>query len=229
MRTLVAMISTGDRVHLSSFSFPRASRWASRHGYSVILIKHRLEGHDRLPHYAKLKVAEDFPGFDQYCIVDDDILMSSKAPQLPEVPDGFIGLAADHEQRNTTNVDVEWTGNTGFLVFRPEAVGLLRLAYDRGDDDTVWGIADQGALNAVLWSTKRAFEIDPRWNHMPILFYFMRRGGWDKWSTSRLFRITYYLKLLLLPWGRDRLALRNCYCCHLIRAPYPKLFDKFLH
>ena len=228
MNTLVAVVSTGDRTDLTNLSFPRTAKWAASHGYSVILIKHRLEGEGRLPHYAKLRVADAFPDFDRNCIVDDDILINTSAPGLPEVPDGFVGLVPDHEQNKTTNPSVFWTGNTGFLVFGAKARDLLRSAYDRGDDNTIWGIADQGALNSVLWSAGRAFRLDVRWNYMPILAYFNRVGGWDLWSKSRLFQLAYYLKLVLLPWNKDRQALRECHCCHLIRVRNPKFFDRIV-
>src|SRR6266496_3193990 len=102
MTTLVAMVSSGRREHLSEIAFRRAARWASRNDYTVVLSKERLVPADRLPHYAKLLIPDRFPGFDRYCIIDDDLLISALAPPLPDIPDGTIGLVPDAEQGNTT-------------------------------------------------------------------------------------------------------------------------------
>src|SRR5579883_137003 len=118
MKTLVATISVGPREQLRKFSFPRLKNWGEKHGYTVVLIDRPLQDGGRTPHYAKLRVPQAFPDFDRYCIVDDDLLISSVAPALPDIPAGKVGLVPDAEQRNTTRRDVKWTGNTGFILLR---------------------------------------------------------------------------------------------------------------
>lgn len=229
MRTLVAMVSTGRRETLTDVSFPRLAKWASRHDYSSVLIKEHLEGEGKPPHYAKLLVAQRFPDFDSYVVVDDDLLLNTHAPQLPTLPEGYVGLARDAEQRHTTNSHVEWTGNTGFVLFGGNERELLLEAYEKGDDPSIWGYADQGALNSVLWSRRRVVELDQRWNFAPVLTFFLKMGkGWEHWSNSRAYRMSYYAKVIGNPRSDERRALRACWGCHLIRAPYPRFFDRFV-
>src|SRR5262245_22177303 len=141
MTTLVVMVSSGRREHLSDLAFSRAARWASRNDYSAVLSKERVVPPDRLPHYAKLLAPDRFPGFGRYCIIDDDLLISSLAPPLPDIPEGMVGLVPDAEQRHTTKAGVKWTGNTGFVLCTSEAIPLLREAFAGGDDPDIWGIA----------------------------------------------------------------------------------------
>ena len=155
MKTLVAMLSVGDRDYLTDYSFNRLAKWAARNGYTSVLIKDNLADEGKLPHYGKLLIPKHFPNFDQYCIVDDDLLINSIAPALPDIPDDCVGLVADVVQSNTFNPLVNWTGNTGFILCSSRSCSLLEFAYRRGDDSTIWGIADQGALNSVLWQEKK--------------------------------------------------------------------------
>src|SRR5690606_39124080 len=104
------------RTHLSDVAFPRASGWAARHGYSSVLIKTPLHRSGELPHFGKLRIPERFPGYERYCIIDDDLLISRRAPELPDITCTSIGLAPDAEQRHTKNPTVKWTGNTGFII-----------------------------------------------------------------------------------------------------------------
>ncbi|MBB5751072.1 hypothetical protein [Prosthecomicrobium pneumaticum] len=173
-------------------------------------------------------VPQRFRDFDVYAIVDDDLLVSGKAPPLPAIPEGEIGLARDAVQTNTHNAAVEWTGNTGFVVVGPNGADLLLEAYETGDDPSVWGIADQGALNAVAWRRKRVHEIDQRWNFAPILTYFVSGRGWHTWSTSRRYRASYYLKVAANPFSQERRLLEASWGCHLIRTKTPTFFDRFL-
>jgi hypothetical protein len=228
MRTLVAMVSSGPRGHLTDYSFPRASKWAARHGYNAILIKDSLQGPNRPPHYGKLLVPEAFPGFDRYCVIDDDLLMNTTAPALPEIPSDCVGLAKDAEQRNTRRQGVEWTGNTGFILCPSAASHLLKEAYEGGDDPEIWGIADQGALNSVLWKRRKIAELDGRWNLAPVLDFFVQGRGWDAWLNSKPYRLSYYLGIATgIRWHRKAM-LKHCWGCHLIRAPYPRFFSSYL-
>lgn len=229
MKTIVVVVSVGTRDNLTDFTYPRIARWASRHHYTCALVKHPIQPDGRPPHYAKLVVHHLFPGFDRYCVVDDDILMSRSAPELPEVPKGYVGLVKDEIQENTTNPIVKWTGNTGFLIFDATCFRFLDDACERGDDPTIWpGFADQSALNNVLWDRAAIHELDSRWNYAPVLAHFSRGMGWDKWSQSKSARIAYYLSLILNPFCDARRALREHWGVHLIRTPYVRLFDRLV-
>lgn len=229
MRVLVAMVSTGRREHLSDLSFPRAAKWASRNDYTAILIKGELVPPDRPPHYGKLRVPDEYPGFDQYCIVDDDLLISSAAPPLPIIPHDKIALVPDAIQEFTTRAGVDWTGNTGFILCPSGAVPMLREAVTNGDAPDVWpGFADQSALNAVLWRTRSIFELDKRWNFAPVLEFLHSGRGWDRWRRSRLYRASYYAGIATELRWRSRALLRQCWGCHLIHARSPELFDRLV-
>jgi hypothetical protein len=226
MSTLAAMISIGCRDRLTDISFPRLSRWASKNNYSCILIKEALQADGALPYFAKLAVSERFPGYDRYCIVDDDLLLASHAPPLPDIPKGYVGLARDEEQGNTTNPIVKWTANTGFIVHGAEARHLLQKACSEGEDPTIWGIADQGALNSVLWSENRIFELDPRWNFAPVLAFFIRGRGWETWTKSKIYRLSFYGNIAFNLFSSERQLIKQCWGCHMIRASYPRFFDR---
>lgn len=228
MKTLVAMLSFGPREHLSDIAFPRTAHWASRQGYSVVLIKEPLHHANEKPHFGKLRIPERFPGFDRYCIIDDDLLISRNAPELPVLDEGKIGLVADAEQRHTQNPLVEWTGNTGFLLTQPSSLDLLAKACARGQDESVWGIADQGSLNAVAWKEQRVQRLDASWNYQCVLEFFLRGRGWEHWRTSRTYRLSFYVRLLLHSRQPQIQAVRRSWGLHLIRAPYPRFFDHIL-
>lgn len=233
--TIVVMVSIGDREHLSSFTFSRLSTWAAKHGYSSVLLKKPHNPLHRSPHFNKLQVHKILPNFKRYIIVDDDILISKNAPVMEEVPEGFIGACMDAEQRHTRALHVEWTANTGFLVFDQQATYLLDLAYERGvypygaEDDSdkkIWGPFDQGILNDVLFTHNKIFKLDYRWNYQPILAYFIQGKGWDKWKNDRFFRLRYYISLLSPFANKNKRNIKNAYGLHLIRGPYPSFFSR---
>lgn len=230
MKTLIAIVSIGDRSHLSRMSLPRIIQYAAHHRYNVAFITNPIQPEGRQPHFAKLCVHKLLPGFDRYCVIDDDILLDPRAPPLPDVPPGHIGLARDHVQENTQNPLVEWTGNTGFIVFDQAAFPILDQACQHGDEESVWGYADQGALNYVLWTHRKAFEIDGRWNFAPVLSYFVDDPGigWTKWNNSKFTRIFYFANLLLNPTFVSRRRIRENWGIHLIRAQYNWLFDRLV-
>lgn len=233
--TIAVMVSIGNREHLSSYTFPRLSAWAAKHGYSSILLKKPYNPLDRPPHFNKLQVHQILPQFKRYIIVDDDLLFSERAPAMEEVPSGFVGACMDAEQRHTNAAHVKWTANTGFLVFDKQAQPLLDLAYEKGiypygaEDDSdrkIWGPFDQGILNDVLFTKNKIYKLDSRWNYQPILEYFINGKGWDKWKSNRLFRLKYYVSLLLPFANQNKKNIRNAYGLHLIRGPYPSFFSK---
>lgn len=140
----------------------------------------------------------------------------------------MIGLARDAEQRHTTLPGVEWTANTGFLTVLKDSLDLLESAIVHGDEPRVWGIADQGALNAVAWAEQRITEIDVRWNYAAVLEYFLHGRGWDAWLRQRNYRMSFYLRLLLRSRHPVIQRARQCYGLHMIRAPYPAFFDRVI-
>lgn len=227
--TLVAMVSTGPRQHLTSLSFPRASHWADRNEYSCVLVKRRLEDPGVAPFFAKLLVPRFFPGFDRYCIVDDDLLISANAPALPETPPGTVGMALDAEQGNTSHPDVERTYNSGFVVADAASVDLLEAAYAHGLEPTVWGgNGDQGALNLLGWQAGRLAEIDARWNVQPVLEHAVETVGWGAWSASPRRRAAHYAALALRVPGPARARIRSAWGLHLIHVRFPGLLDALL-
>ncbi|RZJ79904.1 MAG: response regulator transcription factor [Flavobacterium sp.] len=66
------MVSIGERSHLTDFSFPRLSKWASKFGYNSILLKKAYNPLNRAPHFNKLQVHKLVPNFKRYIIVDDE-------------------------------------------------------------------------------------------------------------------------------------------------------------
>ena len=228
MKTLVAMLSVGDRNHLTDYSVPRAAAWASRNHYDFTLVKQPLQNQEQPPHYGKLHVPRTYPDYDRYCIVDDDILISHHAPALPEIPADQIGLCMDAEQRNTHNPKVQWTGNTGFILAGKDSVDLLERAQQTPEDSSIWGYADQGALNSVAWEQDRVFKLDKRWNYAPVLEYFIQGRGWETWKNSKAYRLSFYSKMLLRWPHPVTKSIRESWGLHMIRAPYPRFFNTVL-
>jgi len=226
MKTLVIMISIGPRHHFSKYSVPRASAWALRHGYSFIVITEPVQPEGMPPYYAKLAAAQLFPQYDRYCIIDDDILVRKGAPVLPFVPEGHVGIARDAVQTNTTATIVQWTGNSGFLVFDKKAFVWLDEALAHGDEPSVWGgWGDGGALNLVLWRANRCHEISKKWNFAPVLEYFMRGVGWEAWSASRFLRAWYFFDLFANPFSKSRKEIKDSWGIHLIRVRFIAGFE----
>jgi hypothetical protein len=234
LTTIAIMVSIGDRHHLTKYSFRRLSAWASLHGYSALLLKDQDGELDRMPHFNKLIAHRAAPGFDRYVIVDDDLFLTYDAPALPDIPADKVGLCADAEQRHTEAPHIKWTANTGFVVINQSELSLLEEAYRLGEyphkcgdgsGKGIWGPHDQGIVNDVLFRNDKVYELDQRWNYQPVLDYFINfGGGWEKWSTNRLKRLSYYVTLLI-PFSKNRQRIARAYGVHLIRAPYPSLFN----
>lgn len=228
MKTLVAMLSYGKRCHLSDPAFRRASQWASRHGYSALLVKEPLHRSGERPHFGKLRLPEVAPGYDRYLILDDDLFLTANAPALPDTPPECVALVPDAEQRHTTNPLVKWTGNTGFILVHRQSLDLFQKALEAEEDPTIWGIADQGALNGVAWSEGRVHRLDKAWNYQPVLEYFIIGKDWPHWLASRSYRLGFYARLVLKAPHPVITRTRSAYGIHLIRAPYPRFFDRVL-
>jgi hypothetical protein len=137
-------------------------------------------------------------------------------------------LAPDAEQRNTSNPVVHWTGNTGFILIHRQGLDLFEKALEAEEDTSIWGIADQGALNSVAWREGRVYLLNKAWNYQPVLEYFITGKGWHHWIASRNYRLGFYGRLLLKAPHPVIAEMRAAYGVHLIRAPYPRFFDRML-
>ncbi|ACB76039.1 hypothetical protein Oter_2758 [Opitutus terrae PB90-1] len=228
MRTLLATVSIGARDRLTRYSLPRMEDWSRRCGMEFQVIRRSLIPAERPPHFNKLAIPAHFPDYDRYVIVDDDLLISRHAPPPPDTPLGSIGLVPDEEQRHTRAACVKWTGNTGFIVADKSTAPVFADALVRGSDATIWGYADQSALNRSAWTMGKLESLDRRWNFMPVIHHFVTRDAWQQWSTRRTYRLGYYLDILLRPGSKNRRMIRDAYGVHLVRAPYPWLFSRLM-
>lgn len=222
------MVSIGDRDHITDVSYRRLYRWASSYDYDCVLIKNELHEEKRTPHYSKLKVPNRIPGYDRYCIVDDDLLLSGDAPRLPDVKPGHVGLCRDPVQSMTTHDTVRWTANTGFILAAGDADSVLDRAYEKGNEPDIWpGYGDQSALNLVVWQEGCIQEIDTRWNTLPVVSYFVNGRGWNEWNTSRTYRLSFYASIALRLPGRAYELVNESWGLHMVLCRYPYFFDTF--
>lgn len=228
-KTLVIMVSVGDRSHLSDISFSRAQRWATRNNYSIILIKIPMQPSNRSPHYGKLAAPRLFPGFDRYIIIDDDLLMSRNAPPAPNVETGKIGIARDEVQVDIVLSYAPWNANTGFMIIDKDAIQYLEDAIVHGDESLLPGPYDQGALNIVGWRANVFQEIDQRWNFQLINHFITKYKSWNYWDKHVSNRILYFFNIMFNPFSIQRKLIKNCYGCHLIKCKYIRLIDSILH
>ena len=229
-RTLVILVEIGDRRSRTKYTLPRLTGWTRRHSYDLVLWRRNELTRDLIPHFNKLLAATSFPGYDRYVIVDDDVLVSSTAPALPEVPAGHVGLARDPQQANTSAAHVEWTGNSGFVIFDHTALPLIKQALDGGEVDGIWPGGDQAAVNDVFWRAKKVFELDQRWNYQPIPSYFLQHGGWESWKSNRLKRLSYFATAALSFPTASVKASRGAFALHLtfVQPKQYSIFDRLL-
>lgn len=226
MKTLVSMLSQGDRSHLTDFTYKRLYKWASQYDYDTVLINEKLDTGDRPPQFGKLKIPNLVKGYDKYCIVDDDLMMSGEAPELPRIEEGKVGLCRDVYTENTADECVEWTGNTGFVVLPASSKDLLERAYEHGPVSSVWPPGgDQSALNYVAWRQDRVQEVDPRWNRQPVLEYARDGRGWKRWEASRMYRLSFYAGIVLRAPGTAYDLVKGAWGVHMIGGRYPKFYD----
>jgi hypothetical protein len=226
MKTLVAMVSVGDRKNLTNVSYRRAYRWAAKRGYDSILVSRNMGVGDRPVQFNKTRIPKEFPDYERYCILDDDLLVSKEAPNLPKIEEGNIGLCEDVYSKNTKKEYVRWTGNTGFMVVPKSSVDLLKKAYKHGPEPSIWPPGgDQSALNHVAWKEGRVQRIDCRWNLQPVLSYIRDDKGWERWKSSRVNRLLFYSKVALRIPNSYYEKIRNAWGVHMIRGRYPKFFD----
>jgi hypothetical protein len=223
------MVSVGERTHLTDVSFPRVTYWASRHKYNSILINIPLQPENRSPHYGKLAAPKFFPGFDIYCIVDDDLLISRLAPKLPDIIPGKIGIVRDEVQTKNGNSDfTEWNANTGFMIVHKDAVVYLESAIDHGNEPKLPGPYDQGALNYVGWQKDIFQEIDIKWNFQMINHFIINYKNWKYWDKNILNRIKYFINIKFNLLSKQRKLIKNSYGVHLIKNRFTKYTDSII-
>ncbi|MBD1394720.1 hypothetical protein [Mucilaginibacter glaciei] len=233
--TIVLMVSIGKRSHLSNFTYPGLAAWASLHGYSCMLVKKQMAGEDRAPHFNKLIVHRLVPGFKRYIIVDDDLMLKGGSPPIEGFDETKIGLCKDPVQSNTQAAHVKWTANTGFIIAYQKSLHLLEEAYLNGSypyncwdnsDQGIWGSHDQAALNNVVFKKNLVHQLDWRWNYQIVVDYYVNRGkGWHKWTQSRVYRIGFYISLLI-PFSQNKRLLNQSYGLHMTMGLYPKFFRR---
>lgn len=234
MRTIAIMISVGNRSHLTDITYQRLFIWATKHNYDCVLVKNDFADGNRTPHFNKLVCHKLFPDYDRYIVVDDDLLISKYAPKIDDVPNGFVGLAPDAVQENTELAIIQWTANTGFIVFDKYASRYLEEAYQLGiyqyhtgdgSNKGIWGPFDQGITNFVLFKEQKVFQLNQNWNTQFIISYYTRGKGWEEWRSNKIYRLLFYSKLLF-PFSKERRQLKKIYGLHLTMGVYPKFFNK---
>jgi hypothetical protein len=237
--TIVIMVSIGDRSKLTDYTYISLQKWATKNGYSSLLLKKEVNPKNRLPHFNKLLAHTVVPGFKRYIIVDDDLYLKADAPPVEDVPNGYVGLCRDAEQRHTEAAHVTWTANTGFIVADSEALWLLEKAYTIGDHTytkgdgsgkAVWPfLTDQSILNYVVFQENKVFELNWKWNHQPVLEYFIHGKDHEEWKRSKFYRLQYYLSLYSPFPNKHKQKVTDAYGIHMIAGVYPKVYEKFVY
>lgn len=139
-----------------------------------------------------------------------------------------MALAPDAEERHTSNPLVQWPSSTGFILIHHQRLDLFRMALETEEDPTSGGIADQAALNGLAWREGRVHQLDKAWNFQPVLEFFFTDKGSQHWLGSRSYRLGFYARTVLHAPHPVTARLHGAYGIHLIRAPYPRFFDRVL-
>src|SRR5689334_6742129 len=96
--TIVLMVSIGNRLHLSNYTYPRLAAWASSQGYASLLIRERITNDSLAPHFQKLIAHRLAPGYKRYIIIDDDLMLKRDSPPMLDFDEDKIGLCKDPVQ-----------------------------------------------------------------------------------------------------------------------------------
>src|SRR4051812_49030750 len=118
MKTAVGMVTIGQSSCARRHALPRARAYAARHGYDFVQVTKRSPANaGRTPHWEKLLLPAQQTKYDRWLILDDDVLVTTaKAPPLPELPTGRLGMVKEPVPTKFPP-PMEWLGNTGVLIF----------------------------------------------------------------------------------------------------------------
>lgn len=234
---ICVMVSVGERSRLTNVTYPRFIDWCERHGYKGVLLKEDLlkkYGYERPPHFNKCLVPKHFPGYDEYLILDDDILFSKTAPAFPAGGVDCFLMAKDPMKGITNAPFVQFNGNTGVLLVGKNKQFLFDRVFDlpvtlKGAPHTtsegfsIWGPYDQGLINEVAFKEQAVTELDYRYNYSLVPEYWLNANQ-KKWVRSTLYRLRYYFTLLL-PFHRNARNMRKAYVLHLINCRFIPYVD----
>lgn len=234
---LCVMVSVGERSRLTDVTYPRFVHWCEQHGYKAVLLKEDLlkkYGYERPPHFNKCLVPRYFPGYDEYLILDDDILFSKAAPAFPAGgADSFL-MAKDPIQGLTNAAYVQFNGNTGVLLVGKNKLFILDEVFHlpvtlngaphtTSDGFTIWGPYDQGLINEIAFKANAVTELDHRYNYALVAEYWLNANR-EKWVSSTFYRLKYYFSLLL-PFHPNAKKMRKAHVLHLINCRFIPYVD----
>lgn len=229
------MVSVGDRSHITDITFPRFKNWCIKNGYEYRLLKDNLLLHfdyDRPLHFNKCLIHKYFKGFDEYLVIDDDILIGKNTPKLPLCNNNEFFIAKDTKQDVTTAPYVNFNANSGFMLGTKLSMTFLdrvfNLNFSNGvyittEGYRIWGPYDQGPINEVIFKHTNVQELDTRFNYA-FVTDFWTNGDSSKWLNSKYFRFLFYFSLAL-PFHPNFRRMRNAYSLHLIHCPYFRYID----
>jgi hypothetical protein len=234
---ICVMVSVGERSRLTDVTWPRLEHWCKRHGYKAVLLKEdllKIYGYERPPHFNKCLVPKYFPGYDEYLILDDDLLFSKHAPEFPAGGADCFLMAKDPMKGITNAPFVQFNGNSGVLLVGKNKQYLFDRVFDLPvtlhgsphttcEGFTIWGPYDQGLINEVAFKEKVVTELDFRYNYSLVPEYWLNSNK-QKWLSSRLHRMRYYFTLLF-PFHRNARKMRKAYVLHLINCRFIAYVD----
>lgn len=155
--TCMATIVVGERYWRGFGRFCRArlERYCERHGYDLKILTsviRALPGKKFTWQKTLLPELPWWPGYDQICVLDSDILVATDAPALPVIAAGRIGCVPDKLPDQI---------NSGVLVYAPGQAVADLFAKALEDPEPYW---DQRALSRVMRERGMEFALDPRFN-----------------------------------------------------------------
>jgi hypothetical protein len=223
MKTLVTCLSIGER-KIAETSVLRLDSWCQAQGYAFKKLDSVIDDSrpGRSLTYQKLLIPVTFPEYDRVVVVDDDILMSAKAPGLPDTGPDQLALALNGTQQHREKIPDVTIYNTGFVIVGKDRARDFADAYE--GDDADFGCApgtDQAEINARIYRGELAItELDPRWNfQVPQEFREANAGAsWNR--NPRLGRLV-FLSSCLTPGNPWRKRIREAWGIHLLGAVRP--------
>lgn len=166
VKTCVTTLVIGKdyQAAFDQFCRSRLERYCARHGYDLKILTSAIRD---LPEkkltWQKILIPELswWQDYDQICVMDADIVVSSDAPVLPIIPADLIGCVPDKLPEQI---------NSGVLIYAPGQAVADCFAETLKDPEPYW---DQRALSKVMRARKMERWIDPRFNR---LFFFRCRS-----------------------------------------------------